>query len=157
MGAECTRWWIEHGGRTPSARGLFLERARGWPGASTIRVLLDQFGVNWFNDSGALQLAVKNHDLETVKMLVEAGADVNEWPTDWQDDIRERRAAPLSALHMAVFAKSEEMIRYLAEHEAKLARKDLYISDPYDCLPEEYKVFEDLVIELGAVKEEASL
>ncbi|KAF1839131.1 hypothetical protein BDW02DRAFT_564114 [Decorospora gaudefroyi] len=156
MGAECTRWWIEHGGRTPRVRGLF-EHARGWPGAPTVRVLLDQFGVDWFNDSGTLQLAVKNHDFETVKMLVEAGADVNEDVTDWQMDVREHRAAPLSALHMAVFAKSEKMIRYLAEHGAKLERKYVYIPDPYNQLPKEYRVFVDLVVELGAVKEETSL
>ncbi|KAH7339220.1 hypothetical protein BKA66DRAFT_507006, partial [Pyrenochaeta sp. MPI-SDFR-AT-0127] len=66
MGADCTRWWIEHGGRTPSARGLFEDVPR-WPGAPTIQVLLDHFGVDWFKDSGTLQLAVKNHDFETVK------------------------------------------------------------------------------------------
>ncbi|KAF2031432.1 hypothetical protein EK21DRAFT_32017, partial [Setomelanomma holmii] len=115
-------------------------------------VLLDQFGLDWFNDSGMLQLAVKNHDFDAVKTLVEAGADVNEFVTDWQMDIREHRAAPLSALHMAVFAKSEKMIRYLAEHGAKLTRKDLYIPDPYNNLPKEYRVFTDLVVELGAVK-----
>jgi hypothetical protein len=112
--------------------------------------------VDWFNDSGTLQLAVKNHDFEAVKMLVEAGADVNEHVTDWQMDVRERRAAPLEALLEAVYAKSEKMIWYLAEHGAKLTRKDLRISDPYHELPKEYCVFRDLVAELGAVKEETS-
>jgi hypothetical protein len=83
MGPDCTRWWIGHGGCTPSARGLF-EDPQGWPGATVLRILLDQFGFDWFSDSGTLQLAVKNQDLETVKMLVEAGADVNEDVTDWQ-------------------------------------------------------------------------
>jgi hypothetical protein len=156
MGADCIHWWIDHGGRTPRARGVF-EHATGWLGAPTVRILLDQFGVDWFNDSGTLQLAVRNHDLDTVKMLVEAGADVNEFVTDWQMDIREYRAAPLSALHEAVFAKSEKMVRYLAEHGAKLTRKDLCIPDPYNNLPKEYRAFADLVVELGAVKEETSL
>lgn len=156
MGADCTRWWIEHGGHAPRARGLF-EHATGWPGAPTVRVLLDHFGVDWFNDSGTLQLAVKNNDFETVKMLVEARADVDEVVTDWQMDIREYRAAPLSALYEALFAKSEKMIQYLAEHGAKLTREELYIPDPYNSLPREYRVFTDLVVELGAVKEETSL
>jgi hypothetical protein len=157
MGVECTRWWIEHGGRTPRGRGLF-EHSTGWPGAPTFRVLLEQFGVDWFVDSGTLQLAVTNHDFETVKMLVEAGADVNEFPNDWQLDIRENRAAPLSALHEAMYAKSEKMIRYLAEHGAKLTHKDLHIPDyTYYPLSKEIRVFADLVVELGAVKEEAAL
>jgi hypothetical protein len=58
--------------------------------------------------------------METVKMLVEAGADVNEEVTDWQMDIREHRAAPLPALDTAVYAKSEEMICYLVKQGAKL-------------------------------------
>jgi hypothetical protein len=124
MGADCTRWWIEHGGRTLTGRGLF-EHATGWPGAPTVRVLLDQFGVEWFNDSGTLQLAVKNQDMETVKLLVEAGADVNEMPTDWQMDIREYRAAPLSALAEAMYAKSEKMIRYLAGMGQSLRTRSL--------------------------------
>ncbi|KAF1842948.1 uncharacterized protein K460DRAFT_396379 [Cucurbitaria berberidis CBS 394.84] len=156
MGADCTRWWIEHGGSASRARGLF-EHTTGWPGAPTIRVLLDEFGVDWFIDSGTLQLAVQNHDFETVKMLVEAGADVNEYPTDWQMDVREYRAAPLSALHEAMYAKSEKMIRYLAEHGAKLTLEDLHIPDTYNTLPKEYRVFADLVVELGAVKEATSL
>jgi hypothetical protein len=155
MGADCTRWWIEHGGRASRARGLF-HNDPGWPGAQTIRVLLDQFGVDWFTDSGTLQLAVEHYDFETVKMLVETGADVNEVPTDWQRDIRERRAAPLSALKMAMYAKSEKMIRYLVEHGAKLPHGSLCISDPYNTLPEECKVFRDLIVELGAVEQEAS-
>jgi hypothetical protein len=158
MGADCARWWIEHGGRPARCRGLFKRssNARRYPEAKTVRVLLDEFGIEWFKDSGALQLAVENHDFETVKMLVEAGADVNELPTDWLNDVREHRAAPLQALHVALFAKSEKMIRYLAEHGAKLTLKDLWIPDPYNVLPEEYKVFRDLIVELGAVKEETS-
>ncbi|KAF2821072.1 hypothetical protein CC86DRAFT_397572 [Ophiobolus disseminans] len=108
----------------------------GWLGAQTIRVLLAQFGVDWFNDSGTLHLANV---------------------TDWQMDIRENRAAPLPALYEAVFAKSEEMIRYLAEHGAKLTRKKLHLSNPYYSLPEEYSVFVNLLVELDAVKEETSL
>jgi hypothetical protein len=156
MGADCTRWWIAHGGHTPRARGLF-EYATGWPGAPTIRVLLDQFGVDWFTNSGTLQLAVQNLDMETVKMLVEAGADVDEYVEDWQMDERERRAAPLSALQMAAFAKSEEMVRYLVERGAKLTLKQLHIPDTYNTLPKEYRPFMDLVFELGAVKKESSL
>jgi ankyrin repeat protein len=119
--------------------------------------LLDQFGVDWFNDSGMLQLAVKNHDMETVKMLVEAGADINELVTDWQTDIREHRAAPLSALHEAMYGKSEKMIRYLAEHGAKLTLRDLHIPDTYNVLRKEFRPFADLIVELGAVQEETSL
>jgi hypothetical protein len=153
MGVDCTRWWIEHGGHTPRARGIF-EHATGWPGAPTMRVLLDQFGVDWFTDSGTLQLAVEKHDFETVKMLVDAGADVNEFPTDWQTDIREHRAAPLSAMQEAIYAKSEKMIRYLVEHGAKLTRKDLHIPDPYNVSRKELRPFRDLVVELGAVKDD---
>jgi hypothetical protein len=158
MGADCTRWWIEHGGRTARARELFVDVDGwlGWPGRSTFRILLDQFGVDWFNDSGTLQLAVKNHDFETVQMLVEAGADVNEDVRDWQMDIREYRAAPLSALHEAVYAKSETMIRYLAEHGAKLEHKYVYLHTTSP-VREDCKPFLDLVVELGAVKEETSL
>ena len=55
MGPECTRWWIDHGGRTPSARGLFSSYQQpGWPGAPTFRVLLEQFGIKWFINSGTL-------------------------------------------------------------------------------------------------------
>jgi hypothetical protein len=156
MGVDCTCWWIEHGGHASRARGLF-EHATGWPGAPTIKVLLDRFGVDWFSDSGTLQLAVENHDFETVNMLVEAGADVNEIPTDWQVDVRERRAAPLSALKEAIYAKSGKMIRYLVEHGAQLTLEDLYIPDPHNNLPKEFWSYRDLVVELGAVKEKASL
>jgi hypothetical protein len=150
MGTDCVSWWIEHGGRTPRARGVFEVR-EGWPGAATLQILLNQFGIDWFRDSGTLQLAVKNHDMETVKMLVEAGADVNEDVTDWQTDIREHRAAPLSALHEAVYAKDEAMIRFLVKRGARLPRK--YITDPYNTTPKEFRVFKDLVAELGAIKE----
>jgi hypothetical protein len=89
-------------------------------------------------------------------MLVEAGADINEFPTDWNMDERERRAAPLSALSMAVFAKSEEMIRYLVDHGAKLTRKYLSVDNPYNPYARQFDVFKLLVIELGAVEEETS-
>jgi hypothetical protein len=82
-------------------------------------------------------------------MLLDAGADINEDVTDWRD-YRENRAAPLSALHEAVYGKSEEMIRYLIDHGARLSRKD--IEDPYNTTPKEFKVFENLVVELGGVK-----
>lgn len=154
MGVDCTRWWIEHGGHATNARGLFAHN--GWLSPPTIRVLLDHFGVDWFRESWALQLAVKKHDVEVVKMLVEAGADVNELPTESDRDVREYRAAPLWALFHAIFAKSEDMIRYLVEHGAKLERKDLYIPDPYNRLAEEYWFYRDLVVELGGVKEEMS-
>lgn len=149
MSPDCVRWWIEHGGHTSSARDLFFE-TDGWPGAPTFRILLDHFGIGWFADSGTLQLAVSRLDFETVKLLVEAGADVNERVTDWQTDIRENRAAPLPAMHEAVYAKSEEMIRYLAAHGAKVARRNTY----HDHNPRrlELKPYMDLVIELGAVE-----
>jgi hypothetical protein len=155
MGADCTRWWLAHGGRTPRARSLFEYSEKHWPGAPTIRILFDQFGIDWFKDSGTLQLAAENQDIETVKMLVEAGADVNEEVTDWHVDYREGGKGPLPALHMAVYAKSEEVIRYLAEHGARLERG--YITDRYKTLPKEYRPFMDLVNDLGAVKEETSL
>jgi hypothetical protein len=151
MGPDCTRWWIDHGGCTPSARGLF-EQPQRWPGATVFRILLDQFGINWFKNSGTLQLAAKNQDLETVKMLVEAGADVNEDVADWQWDIREHRAAPSPALNEAVYAKSEKTIRYLVEQGARLPR--MYIDDPYNTIPEEYKIFKKLVVDLGGVEQE---
>ncbi|KAI4641044.1 hypothetical protein J4E93_007922 [Alternaria ventricosa] len=114
-------------------------------------VLLDRFGIDWFKDSGTLQLAVEKRDMETVKMLLEAGADVNEDVTDWNTDIREHRAAPLRALAMAMYAKSDDMIRYLAEHGAKVPRD--YVEDPYNYKREEFKPFRNLVVELGAVEE----
>lgn len=150
MGPDCVRWWIDHGGRTRSARGLFCEYYPGWPGAPTFRILLNQFGIDWFTNSGTLQLAAKKQDFETVKILVEAGANVNEDVEDWMVDIRENRRAPLPALHMAVYGKSEKMIRYLVDHGAKLPRKD--IEDPYDLTPPEFKVFEKLVVELGGIE-----
>lgn len=150
MGPECTRWWIDHGGRTPSARGLFSGYQPSWPGAPTFRVLLDHFGINWFINSGTLQLATKKQDFETVKMLVEAGANVNEDVEDWNYDVRENRAAPLPALHMAVYGKSEKMIRYLVDRGARMPRKD--IEDPYNLTPKEFKPFEQLVVDLGAVE-----
>ncbi|KAH7082453.1 hypothetical protein FB567DRAFT_447884 [Paraphoma chrysanthemicola] len=156
MGPDCTRWWIQHGGRAPRARGLF-EHASGWPGAPTVKILLDHFGVEWFKDSGTLQLAVTNHDFESVKMLAEAGADLNEWVEDWQMDERERRAAPLPALLEALYAKSETMIRYLAGRGAKTTRKYLHIDDPFYTFPEELKVLADLIVELGAVKEDTAM
>lgn len=155
MGVDCTRWWIKHGGRSRGARGLF-ERTKEWPGSATIRILLDGFGVDWFSDSGTLQLAAKNDDLETVIMLVEAGANIDELVTDWQMDIREHRAAPILAIQEAFFAKSERTIRYLAEHGAKLPRRNLHINDPYQSLREDLRAVADLVLELGAVTDETS-
>jgi len=152
MGPDCACWWIEHGGHTRDCRGLFeAPQEEPWPGAATFRVLLDNFGIDWFRDSGTLQLAVKNHDLETVKMLLEAGADVNEDVADWNTDIREHRGAPLPALKEAIYAKSDVMIRYLAEHGAKLQRS--CIEDPYNTMPEEFRPFRSLVVELGGVNE----
>ncbi|KAI4950666.1 hypothetical protein J4E91_004551 [Alternaria rosae] len=152
MGPDATRWWIDHGGSVNRCRGLFWScHKEPWPGAATFRVLLNHFGIDWFRDSGTLQLAVENHDLETVKILLEAGADVNEDVTDWNTDIREHRAAPLPALATAMYAKSDVMIRYLAEHGAKLRR--YYVEDPYKNMPEEFKPFRSLVVELGAVEE----
>jgi hypothetical protein len=111
---------------------------------------LDQFGIEWFKDSGTLQLAVRNHDMETVKMLLEAGADIDEEVNDWKMDIREQRAAPLPALKEAIYAKSETTIRYLVENGARLSPR--YVADPYNNMPEEFKPFKDLVVELGAVR-----
>ncbi|KAH7389372.1 hypothetical protein DE146DRAFT_663889 [Phaeosphaeria sp. MPI-PUGE-AT-0046c] len=156
MGADCIRWWIEHGGHPSKAQGVF-EHDGIWPGASSIGVLLDKFGLDWFNESGVLQLAVKNHDFETVKMLVEAGADINEFPTELNRDIREHRTAPLSALHEAVYAKSEEMIRYLVDHGAKLPHKAVHVRNQFAPGARQFDVFKDLVIELGAVTEKIAI
>jgi ankyrin repeat protein len=98
-------------------------------------------------------VAVKKHDFETVKILVEAGADVNEQVTNWRHDIREHDKTPLPSLEEAVYARSEEMIRYLVKHGARVPRE--FITDKYT--PEEYKPFKSLVAELGAVKGEAPL
>jgi len=152
MGPDATRWWIDHGGSVSRFRGMFFAPfEQPWPKAASIRVLLDRFGIDWFEDSGTLQLAVKKHDMETVKMLLEAGADVNEDVTDWNTDIREHRAAPLRALATAMYDKSDDMIRYLAEHGAKVPRH--YVEDLHSWMPEEFKPFMRLVIELGAVEE----
>lgn len=151
MGPNCVRWWIDHGGSTPCARDLFWEYSPGWPGATAFQILLDRFGVDWFTNSGTLQLAAKKEDFETVRMLIEAGADVNENVEDWQLDIREHRRAPLPALKEAMYAKSEEMIRYLVDHGAKLPRKD--INKPYDQTPQDVKVFRNLIVELGGVEQ----
>ena len=155
QGPECTRWWIRHGGSTPKLRGLFeyytAPNLKRWPGAASIRILLDHFGIEWFKDSGTLQFAVENHDFAAVKMLVEAGADVNEEVTDWHYDVREYRQAPLPALHQAVYAKSEEMIVYLAAHGAKVRRE--WTEDKYNTTPEQFKVYKKLVADLGAVKD----
>jgi hypothetical protein len=158
MGADCTRWWIEHGGRAPKARGLFwINTGEAWPGAPPIKALLDQFGVDWFTDSGALQLAACKNDFETVRMLLDAGADVNEHANYWKPDIREYAIAPLTPLQQAMYRKSEEMIRYLVEHGAKLSRKDLHIPDTWNTFPKEFWPSRDLIVELGAVKEETTL
>lgn len=149
MGPDCVRWWINHGGSTSSARDLFWKHEPGWPGPDSFRILLDHFGLDWFNNSGTLQLAAKKQDFATVSMLVEAGANVNEDVEDWTFDIRENRRAPLPALYMAMFAKSENMIRYLIGHGAKLPRKE--INDPYDRTPQDVKVFKDLIIELDGI------
>lgn len=152
MGADCARWWIEHGGSAARARGIFDYAARWpWLGAGPTRVVLDQFGIDWFTDSGWLQLAAKNNDFESIKMLVEVGADVNEKPTAWNRDVREYSTTPLSALHEAVYAKSAELIWYLVEHGATLEQE--YIDDKWNTRPKEYKPFVDMVVELGAVRE----
>lgn len=152
MGEKCVHWWIAHGGHAPRARGMF-QFTRGWMGAGAVRVLLEHYGLDWFSDSGTLQYAVKNRDLEAVKILVEAGADVNELVTDWQRDCREwgRRAAPHQPLVEAVFARSMEMIWYLAEHGAKMERQ--WVEDPKGTSPEIWKPFYALVAELGAVED----
>jgi hypothetical protein len=43
------------------------------------------------------------------------------------------------------------MVRFLVKRGARLPRK--YITDPYNTTPKEFRVFKDLVTELGAVKE----
>ncbi|KAF2756599.1 hypothetical protein EJ05DRAFT_512233 [Pseudovirgaria hyperparasitica] len=148
MGPECVRWWIDRGCRTKSARGLF-EHDSTWPGVATFSVLLEEFGIDWFKDSGTLQIAARNKDLGTVALLLNAGADVNEEVTDWSRDVREHRAAPLTALHEALYARSEETVRYLVEHGARLPRK--YVADPYNLVPKDVKVLMGLVESLGAI------
>lgn len=153
MGPDCTRWWIEHGGHVTRARGL-LEFKKTVPDPGTMQILLDRFGIDWFKDSGILQTAAKDDEMESVKMLVDAGADINEYPTDWQSDIREHRAAPLSALQEAMYAKSERMIRYLVEHGATMTLKQLLIPDTFNTLPKEVRDYRDLIVELGGIREE---
>jgi hypothetical protein len=150
MGPDCIRWWLNHGGHVSKAQGLFEFAGRGrWPGHASIRVLLDHFGIEWFENSGTLQFAVQARDLDTVRMMVEAGADVNERVEDWQTDIREHPLGPLPALQTALYAKSEEALRYLVEHGATVPRKDI----EHSYMPSEFVPFRDLIVKLGGVDE----
>jgi hypothetical protein len=98
-------------------------------------------------DSRTLQLAAGDHDLETMKMLLEPGAGINENLTDWQTDVRECLVAPLSTLYMVVFAKPDEMICCLVEHGVRLPHED--ITDPHNSLPKGYRVFMNTMTKLN--------
>lgn len=118
-----------------------------------MRILLDKLGIEWFKNSGALQLAVRERDYDTAKLLVESGADVNE-VLDWPADYREGDYTPSEALLGAIFKKNEEMVRWLVARGAKLQRK--HIEDSY-FFQGEYKEFGDLIKALDAVGENSSV
>ncbi|KAF2754842.1 hypothetical protein EJ05DRAFT_488981 [Pseudovirgaria hyperparasitica] len=121
MGPECIRWWLHHGGTQHRAR-YSVEHAQYLPPAPAIRVFLEHFGLAWFRDSGFLQFACQKGDMESVVLLVEAGADVNEDVTPLGDDLREGPVYVGRALDMALIGGHDALFRYLLQRGARVRR-----------------------------------
>jgi hypothetical protein len=104
-------WLLDHGARINSDAIMTVSL----PG-STVSICLAKCGITSFKGWGALQHAAGRGDLELVKFLLNAGADLEEMPK--QLDIRE--PGPFTALYQAVLGQHMEMIRFLLERGAKV-------------------------------------
>jgi hypothetical protein len=83
---------------------------------STVSICLAKCGITSFKGWGALQYAAGSGDMELAKLLLNAGADIEEMP--YQLDMRE--PGPFTALYQAVLGQQVEMIRFLLERGAKV-------------------------------------
>jgi hypothetical protein len=92
------------------------------PCPASTRLLLDDYGITWFEDSGWLQRAVHKANLASVKVLVEDGTDINETRSPWMECMRGGCASPLCALVESMYCddSDKEMMSYLLEHGARL-------------------------------------
>jgi len=107
-------WLLDHGARINSDAICTVSL----PGRrlSTVSICLANCGITSFKGWGALQYAAGSGDMELAKLLLNAGADVEEMP--YQLDMRE--PGPYTALYQAVLGQQTEMIRFLLDRGAKV-------------------------------------
>lgn len=107
-------WLLDHGARINSDAICTVSL----PGRrlSTVSICLAKCGITSFKGWGALQYAAGSGDMELVKLLLNAGAGIEEMP--YQLDMRE--PGPYTALYQAVLGQQVEMIRFLLERGAKV-------------------------------------
>ena len=107
-------WLLDHGARINSDA---IRIASHPPNRlSTVSICLANCGITSFKGWGALQYAAGSGDMELAKLLLNAGADVEDVP--YQLDIRE--PGPFTALYEAVLGQHMEMIKFLLERGAKV-------------------------------------
>lgn len=145
-GPGATRWFLGHGAKN-SARDLVYY----WPipSSDVVKVLLDHYGIDWFKGSCFLQFAAKKPDIQIVKMLAKAGADVNENPTPFGDP--REGYEPYCALIEAMVAdayktQQDDTVRFLVDHGARLTRQDLkrYFFRPSPAMEKMIQVVESM-------------
>lgn len=88
--------------------------------AATVALLLSRGGEP--KDSGALQLAAGRGRLDVVEVLLKAGADIDEIPTNAPGDVMD--GWPQTALHQAVAGGWVELVRHLLKSGARIDVRD---------------------------------
>lgn len=115
-GQSCVAFLLDQGARVqPTTLSTAAFNPPSGADVPTMALLLSRGGQQ--KNSGALQLAAGRGRLDMVKLLLDAGADIDEIATNAPGDRMD--GWPATALHEAIAGSRVEVVRYLLAHGAR--------------------------------------
>ncbi|EME84104.1 uncharacterized protein MYCFIDRAFT_173153 [Pseudocercospora fijiensis CIRAD86] len=113
-GPDELTWFLEHGAKID--KDTIRRAVRGAPlKTSCVQVLIERYGVNLLKGTRLLQSAAKRGRCDMIKLLLNAGLDVNELVSRSSHGEGE---GELTALYEAVYKQHEDAIQVLLEYGA---------------------------------------